>query len=235
MLAGSAHADPSELTLPDRTAVARVVLSSDNRSLSVSPDAWLGVTPKFTIGVTNSTAALDRVESGASVCVVTTDLGCTRRYHGSAVDARYQATPYLAPRLRLLVRDTSPLKPAATVGALARWDRGDGFGLSADPYLQIGLANTDRGNRSALVVPAYLTYQFTHERTAVGLFWLETGYVSDLAVYRDGYHVPLALGFRMFIDDTALSFGGGFTSLLGPQNNVKQREIFVALTRRWPR
>jgi hypothetical protein len=225
MLAGSARADPAAVSLPDFTVEARLVAGSDARSLSLSPDVWIGLTPRLTVGIVHSSEALDRVEPGASVCVVTDELGCTRRYHGGGLDARYAVSDWLAPRARLLLRDTSPFKPAATVGALARWDHGR-VAVEGDPYLQLGLANTDRGNRAALVLPLYVGY---------GPVWLETGYVSDLAVYRDGYHVPLAAGFRLVLRDVALSFGGGFTSLLGPQNNVKQRELFVALTTRWQR
>ena len=165
--------------------------------LSVAPDVWYGVTARWTVGIVHSDPAVDLVDFGASLCVRTNAEepgACPDVYHGSGLDARYLAWTHggfaVAPRVRFLVRDLDPWKPAATFGALARWQRGR-WSIAADPYLQLGLANTDRGNDSALVVPIYFTLQ-----PACG--WalaLQTGYTSDLEVWQDGYHIPI--GFEV--------------------------------------
>lgn len=197
--------------------------------LSLAPDAWWGATARWTLGIVHSDASLDRVDFGASACVRTTPGACPRVYHGGGLDARYLAWAAgsfaVAPRARLIVREVGPWKPAATLGALARWQRGR-FAVTADPYLQLGLANTDRGNRSALLVPVYFAVQPTC-RWALAL---ETGYVSELVVWRDGYHVPVALSVTARATaHVDLGAQAGFTSLLGPQNNIQQREMWLTL------
>ena len=56
---------------------------------------------------------------------------------------------------------------------------------------------------------------------------LRTGFHSDLAVIRDGYHIPIALATRVaahsHVDVGAML---GFASLLGPQNTAKERALF---------
>jgi hypothetical protein len=234
LIARVAIADPDDLVarpivLDDGQVEARLVVEADletvGRPLSLAPDAWWGATPRLTVGIIHSDAAIDRIADGASVCVVSGDTSCAHAYHDVGVDARWAATDTVAPRLRVLVRDVSPVKPALAVGALVRWHRGR-VALAADPYLQLGLANTDRGNRAALVVPLEATIQPTCGWAVA----LATGYVSDLAVWHDGYHVPVALTVTaratVHLD---VSIEAGFPSLLGPQNTVKEREAWLVL------
>jgi hypothetical protein len=158
---------------------------------------------------------------GASLCVK----ACPHGYRGGGLDARWLASEHVALRTRLLVRDVDPWKPAVTLGALARWSRG-AFSITGDPYLQLGLANRDRGNRAELVLPVELAAR-------VGVRWqleLRTGYTSELVNWRDGYHVPLWTGAS--IDASAhLQVGAalGFYSLIGPQGTPKERALFVTL------
>ena len=209
----------------DAQLVVEADLETVGRPLSLAPDAWFGATPRLTVGIVHSDSALDRVTDGASLCVVSGELSCTRVYHEVGADARYAVLDWLAPRVRVLVRDVSPWKPALTLGALARWQRGR-FALTGDPYLQVGLANTDRGNRAALVLPVYATLQ----PAARWAITLQTGYVSDLAVWSDGYNIPVALSVLArateHLDVTAQV---GFTTLLGPQNTVQERETWLIL------
>jgi hypothetical protein len=193
--------------------------------LSLSPDVWFGVTPRLTVGVIHSNLSVDHMVAGASLCVQQSDIGCHRFYHGSGADVLYGLGPHVAPRARLLVRDTDPFKPAATVGALVQATHGR-FAVAADPYLQIGLANTRDGNRAQLFVPVAFIVQPTC-RWAVDV---RTGYDSELVNARDGWHMPLGLGARArvtsYIDVYAL---GAFTSPLGPQNTWKRRVMFLTI------
>lgn len=207
-------------------------------STSIAPDVWLGVTPELTVGLVHSLTSLDRFEPGATFCVVHQGdtLGCNATYHGSGVDVRYSALRgeiAVAPRVRVLIRELDPVKPAATLGALVRWTRGR-FAITADPYLQLGLANTDLGNRHELFVPVAFAVQPLARWELV----LHTGWNTVLGTYvdldderrliTDQWHVPVAIGTRV-APTPALELGAllGFRQLLGPQNTAKERALFV--------
>jgi hypothetical protein len=98
--------------------------------------------------------------------------------------------------------------------------------VTADPYLQLGLANRDRGNRAQLWLPVTLAVEPARSWQLA----LHTGWNSELAIVRDGWKVPVAVGVRARARD-ALELGVtlGFASLLGPQNTPKQRVLFVTL------
>lgn len=203
------------------------------RPLSLAPDVWWGLTRDITVGLIHSDPSVDRIEPGASVCVRSGLLSCDRIYHGSGAELAWQVREgglAVAGIARLLVRDVDPWKPAATLGVRARWRHGR-LAVTAAPYLQIGLANTDLGNRTAAVVPITLAVQPVWH-------WalrLATGWNSDLAVWRDGWHVPVALGARVRATeqlDVAVDYG--FTSLLGPLNTPKDRVVFVTVGWRQP-
>ncbi len=198
------------------------------RPLSFAPDLWVGVTPRLTLGIVHSDSSLDRIEPGASLCVRRDDFLCDAAYRGGGLDARYELLAgrfALAPRGRLVLRDLDPVKPALTLGAELRWHHGR-YAITGDPYLQLGLANTDRGNRAELWLPVVLAIQ----PTCRWVVELHTGWNSDLAVARDGWHIPVGLALRAAAT-RHLELGGafGFTSLLGPQNNPKQRVAFVTV------
>ena len=194
--------------------------------VAVAPDLWLGVTPRLTVGIVHSNLDLGRIAAGASVCVV--EERCAHGYPNSGIDIRYAAHDgplTVVPRARVLMRDIDPFKPAVALGSLVRWTRGR-FMVAADPYLRLGLANRDVGNRAALFVPI----DFGVQPARGWLVWLHTGYDSDLAVWHDGYHIPVALGVRARITrqvDVALV--GGFASALGPQVSANRRAAFVVL------
>jgi hypothetical protein len=194
-------------------------------STSLAPDVWYGALPELTIGLIHSAPSLDRFSPGATFCVVHQEVGCQSTYHGSGIDARYGVRAgdlAVAPRLRVLVRELDPVKPAVTLGTLVRWTRGR-FAIVGDPYLQLGLANTDKGNRHALFLPV----TFAVQPTARWELALRTGFNSDLAVIRDGWHIPVAFATRIAAD-THVDFGLmlAFASLLGPQNTAKERALF---------
>lgn len=200
------------------------------RPLSFAPDLWVGVTPRLTLGIIHSDPSVDRIEPGASICVRTDEFICSETYRGGGLDALYAVDVpgrfSLAAHARFLIRDLDPVKPATTLGATMRWQRGR-FAVSADPYLQLGLGNNDRGNRAELWLPFVLAVQ----PTCRWVFELHTGWDSDVAIIReDGWHVPVGFAVRAAAT-THLDLGGafGFTSLLGPQNNPKQRVAFVTI------
>ena len=203
-------------------------LAIEGKPTSLAPDAWYGLTDRFTVGVTHSSASLDRIDAGASICVVQLANVCDRYYRGSAIEARWSwrtGTLAIAPRARFLVRDVDPVKPALVLGALVRWTRGR-FALESDPYLRTGLANTDLGNRTFLMIPLYVLVQPTC-RWLVGL---HLGWASDLAVARDGSHGPLGLIVKArATENLDVTLHGGFTSLVGVQNNIKQRAVMLSV------
>src|SRR5690348_8439324 len=150
---GAAHAEPGA---PDRAEdlVARPIVLDEGgvdlrltaeigvqafrvaRPLSLAPDGWWGVAHNWTVGVIHSDVSVDQIEAGATLCVRDTLVPtCGHAYRGSGVDVRFGAVAgalAVAPRVRLLVRDVDPFKPAMTLGALVRWTRGR-FAVASDP------------------------------------------------------------------------------------------------------
>ncbi|HEY5925261.1 MAG TPA: hypothetical protein VIV11_26440 [Kofleriaceae bacterium] len=236
LLASRAHAAPDDFVarpiVLDRGQLAAELVADINlaprqlgESTSLAPDVWFGVLPELTVGLIHSAPSVDRFSPGATFCVVHQETGCTSTYHGSGIDARYSVmsgTVAVAPRLRVLVRELDPVKPALTLGTLVRWTRGR-FAITGDPYLQLGLANTDQGNRHALFLPV----TFAIQPVARWELALRTGFNSDLAVIRDGWHVPIALATRVAPDSHVdIGIMLAFATLLGPQNTAKERALF---------
>jgi hypothetical protein len=230
LCARTAAADPATGEV-EATLVAELDLASNHvaRPTSLAPDVWWGVAPRWTIGLVHSGPSVDRIEAGASFCLGSSDpLVCDHVYRGSGLDARYALADWISPRMRVLVRDISPVKPAVTLGAQLRWHRGH-VSITGDPYVQIGVANTDRGNDHAVVAPVQLAVDVCRWRG-----WLDTGWNSNLSVIRDGWHIPVGAGVQARVSPQ-LEIGGelGFPSLLGPQNTPKERVLFVFVTTRW--
>lgn len=196
---------------------------------ALSPDAWWGVLPRLTIGLIHSDDSLDQIAASGSFCVKTgasTASPCARFYKGSGIDVRYSAVEgqfALAPRLRAVIRDIDPVKPAVTLGALARWTHGR-FAIITDPYLRVPLANAPLGNRYAINVPVWLAMQ----PAAGWMLALRGGFESDLVVIDDGGHVPFAF------DATAratprldLGVEAGWAGLLGPQHDARHATLML--------
>ena len=238
--ARGAAASPSDLVtrplvLDEDQVAAELVIESNlasnggfARPLSFAPDLWIGITPQLTLGIIHSDLSVDRIAPGASICVRRDLLLCDRGYHGGGLDALYGVRAGqidLAAHARFLIRDLDPVKPAVTFGARARWHAGR-LAITSDPFVQLGLGNNDRGNRAQLWLPIVVAMQPTSRLS----FELHTGWNSDLAEASDGWHIPAALGVRAMATPQ-LELGGviGFTSLIGPQNNPKQRVAFVSI------
>jgi hypothetical protein len=196
--------------------------------LSIAPDAWVGVTSQLTVGLIHSNASVDQIAAGGSLCFRGDVLSCEHVYRGSGLDVRWGLRDLpitVVPRVRVLVRDIDPWKPAVTLGALVRWTQGR-IAITSDPYLRLGLANQDRGNRAALVLPIWLGIQ----PAAGSLLALRTGWDSELATWRDGWHIPLALEFTTRAQDHLdVGVTVGLPQLIGPQNNVKERAMALTI------
>jgi len=222
-----AHAD--SLVLPTGTIAVDVGVeinaapASYASPLSLAPDVWWGIAPRWTVGIIHSNTSVDRIDAGASLCLH----GCSF-YHGGGLDARYELVSgdlAIAPRARFIIRDDDPVKPALDLGALARWRTGR-WSITSDPYLQLGLANRDRGNRTQLVVPVW----FGADVGRFG-FAVQTGYASQLIVWRDGWHIPAGgIVTAELAPHVAVGVEIGFASLLGPQNTPKDRVALITLT-----
>lgn len=240
-LAARAHAAPNDLVARplvldagqlEATLVGDINLAPRQlaKSTSLAPDVWFGVSPRLTIGLIHSNVSVDRFTPGATFCVIHQPiLGCEHTYHGSGIDARWSALAgdlAVAPRARVLVRELDPVKPAITLGTLVRWTRGR-FAITGDPYVQLGLANTDRGNRAWLFLPV----AFAVQPMARWELALHTGYNSEIANLRDGWHVPVVLATRVRAGDR-VDVGAlfAFASLLGPQNTAKERALFLTVS-----
>ena len=200
---------------------------------SLAPDLWYGVTRDLTVGVIHSDASIDRVpaffEPGETICVHLEEVSCPRHYHGSGVDGVYaiqRGALDVALHARFLIRDVDPIKPALTLGSTLRW-RHRWLSVVGDPYVQLGLANRSAGNRAELWLPVTVAYA----PIARASIELHTGYNSDFAVWNDGYYVPVLVRVRgRVIDQLELGAGIGFASVLGTQNNPRERMMEVDVT-----
>jgi hypothetical protein len=238
-LDGTAHADPDDVIARPLvlapgavelrlTAEINVQPRDIAHPMSLAPDAWYGLTPRWTLGLVHSDPSVDQISTTASFCVRESAISaCDRLYRGSGIDVRYDALAgqlALAPRLRVLIRDIDPFKPAITLGALARWVHGR-FAITTDPYLRLPLANHTLGNRASLVVPLWLAVQ----PAARWEIALHTGYDGDLVVLRDGGHGPMALDATARVtDEVDLGLEAGWGSLLGPQHDARHGTAMIS-------
>lgn len=210
------------------TAGVEVRYRVKTQLLSFAPDVWWGISPRWTLGLVHSAASLDRIDPVATLCVRDPDTSCPRLWAGAALDARYSARTgelAIAPRMRLVLRDVSPWKPAAAVGALIRWSRGR-FAITGDPFVRVPLANHTQGNRAALFLPVW----FEVAPARGWLAFLHTGYDASFATLRDGGHVPIGLGMTAPITDQLdLGFEAGWAALLGAQHNAKLAAVLVTV------
>lgn len=187
---------------------------------ALSPDLWFGVTRDLTLGVVHSARSISELDAKRPYCLK----GCDPDYLGG-LDARYRVHRFVAARVRFLARDTDPWKPAATLGALVRWHRGR-FGIAADPYLRLGLANRDLGNRATLIVPVQLAVQPTCKWVA----GLRLGYDSAIEVWRDGWRGQLGVFAGVHpIAPLEIFVEYGFRALFGPVHDGSERVLMFSV------
>lgn len=201
---------------------------------SIAPDASYGITDDLTVGVGHSARFLALVDSGFGVCLGRGEHGCDRTYDDVAVDAKWsllRGAVSAAGHVRLVSRSFDPWKPSLRFGALMRatWRR---LGVIADPQLQLGLYNTDRGNRTWLRVPVWLAVE---PWRGVMLLALRTGVHGEWKTFRQTYDVPVALDATVHVGrGMDVSLLVGFASIIGPQNNGRNRDVNLTLTYHWP-
>jgi|GEM_PF-1366878 len=237
LLSASAVAGPTDPFAPslvlDANHVAAALTFEANLApgqvaspASIAPDFWYGITSELALGVIHSDASIDRVpvffEPGGSICVRLETVSCPRHYHGSGIDGLYQIVRGeldIAVHARLLLRDVDPIKPAITGGATLRW-MNHWLSVVADPYIQFGLLHLSAGNRAELWLPITIAFA----PVALVSLELHTGYDSDLAVWNDGYHVPLMARTRIRVTGHLdAGVAAGFASLIGTQNIPRER------------
>lgn len=240
----SAYAGPTDpfaasLVL-DATHVAAAVTFEANLApaqvaspASIAPDFWYGITSDLTVGVIHSDASIERVpaffEPGASICIRLETVSCPRHYHGSGLEGLYEIVRgdlEIAVHARLLVRDVEPLKPAITAGVTVRWTE-HRLSVTGDPFVQLGLLNVEAGNRAELWLPITIAVA----PLARWSLELHTGYNTDIAVWNDGYHVPLLARVRSHVTDHVdAGVAAGFASVAGTQNSPRQRMMAIDIT-----
>ncbi|HEX3764896.1 MAG TPA: hypothetical protein VHW23_39645 [Kofleriaceae bacterium] len=201
--------------------------AATGRPVSLAPDAWFGIAPRWTVGIIHSDQSLDQIATSGSFCIRDSQFGaCQHLYQGSGIDVRFGALEgdlAIAPRVRAVVRDIEPFKPAVTLGATVRWTQGR-FAIASDPYLRLPLANHELGNRAAIALPLWFAVQ-----PAPGwMIGFRTGFASDLVVLGDGGHVPVAFDVSTRItEDVDGGLEAGWGSLLGPQQEVRTVTVMV--------
>jgi hypothetical protein len=200
---------------------------------SIAPDLWYGATDRLTVGVVHSADALSLVGAGDGLCLGGTAHGCEQAYSNLGLDARWSLARgawSAAARVRLVTRRWSPWLPSVRIGALVRWQRGR-VAVVSDPQLQIGLDNTDLGNRNAIHVPLWIRVQPAPRAE----LYLRTGVDGDLAVFDDVWAVPAMIGARVAITGHVdVAAEGGFVRAGGPLGDGKQRAAWIAIRARWP-
>jgi hypothetical protein len=210
--------------------------SATGQQQSFAPDFRVGILPRLTLGVVHSHRAVERIDAGAGVCLNGVGYGCIARYQHGGVEARYRmhdggwlgGHSEIAARGGLLFRQFSPLKPAALVGATLQWQRSRWL-LTSDPYIQLGAGNNDRGNRSSLHVPLWVSVQ----PTCRWMISLRTGFDSDFAVIGDGWHGVVGGAVKVVArPNVDVEISGGFRSGFGPQNTSSERSIALAVVMR---
>lgn len=197
-------------------------------AVSLAPDVYIGLTSRWTVGVITSNRALARLAAGSGVCFGSVSSGCVARITNTGIDAKFRLGTKawtLAPHGRLVMRQLDPLKPALLVGALLGWQYRR-WAVVTDPYVQLGLLNQDQGNRNSVHIPMWLRVQPTCRWQVA----LRTGFDSDIAVLRDGWHGVLGgVVTAALRTDAELELSAGMRSAFGPQNTSKERMVALAV------
>jgi hypothetical protein len=198
-------------------------------SQAIAPDVSWGITDRTAISIAHSARSIARIDDIGGLCFRTCE---ERPRYAVGLMAKHGLVATSTIDLSLqggwLVRDLDPWKPALLLGGGAHWQRGR-WAASTTPYLQLGVANTEQGNRHRAVVPVRFSMQPTC-KWAVGL---HTGIEGELAVFSDAYHVPLAAQVTARLSQQMLvTIEAGFSSLFGPQNTGNRRFATLSLETR---
>jgi len=204
LLTGTAAADVTASLTIEADLSARRELDD----VSGRPDIWFDATDRLTVGVTTSARALSR-------------LHVAQYYDDVAVDGLWKLDPRVSLRARF-VQSWDPWRPSLRVGALARWRRGP-WAVEGDPHVQLGLANTELGNRAQLDVPVWLRFHGA---------WLRTGARGELSGFLEKVAIPIGVGGVVHVGRLDLGVEVAFPRLLGPQNEFRSRVGYVYVSTR---
>jgi hypothetical protein len=197
---GSVQTD--QLTLPAHKLVingffeANLSKKSAFKPVSLSPDAWYGVTDEATLGLVHSSVGTTGFVGGVgdSLCLSGKKNGCVHPYPNVGLDLRYRLAAPFTLDAGLIVRDTSdPFQVALKIGAAARW-RFDRLAVEVLPNLFFGLNNRSKGfqNKDWLFLPVTASYEVVDKvqvavQTGLAMQWEKAG---------DNYSIPLAIAGR---------------------------------------
>ncbi len=199
VLATPAYADVTAALTVEADLSARRELDD----VSGRPDIWFDVTDRLTLGVTTSARALSR-------------LHVAQYYDDVALDGLWKLDPRVSLRARF-VQSWEPWRPSIRLGALVRARRG-AWAIEGDPHVQVGLANTDLGNRAQLDVPLWLRFHGA---------WVRTGARGELSGFTEKVAIPLGLGGVVHAGRLDVGAEVAFPRLLGPQNEFRTRVAYV--------
>jgi hypothetical protein len=198
------------------------------KPVSISPDAWYGITDDITAGLVHSAVGTTGFIGGAgtSLCLTGTDNGCADLYTNVGFLGRYRIKMSgfaVAAEGGLIVNHIGdPLLVGLKLGGIGRWHK-DKLAIEAQPGLYIGVTNrsTSTGgvdvttNADVLALPATGLYAITPQLTAAA----QTGLNLPLEDLGDTYTIPLSIGgFFKVNGDLTVSLAFSLPRLIAASN-----------------
>jgi hypothetical protein len=180
-------------------------LSTDaiGKPISITPDAWYGITDDISGGLVHSETAVTGFMGGVgdALCLTGADNGCAKFYNAVGFEGRYKiklAGIAAAAEGGLLFTSLDPFDVAIKLGGVGRYRIGK-IAIDAQPNLIIALTNrgsstvggvTVSGNRDVLNLPVTGLYEITPMIAAA----FQTGFQIPLEDTGDAYSIPVSIG-----------------------------------------
>jgi len=221
-----------QLTLPKGRLVVNgfveIGLSTDfvGKPISITPDAWYGVTDDITAGLVHSSTAVTGFIGGVgdALCLTGTSNGCPDLYPGVGFEGRYKiklSGLAVAAEGGLLIQHLGdPLAVAIKAGGIGRWHQGK-IAVDVQPNLIIAVTNrgssttggvTISGSRDLLNLPITGLYAVTPLISAA----VQVGFVLPLQDTGDAYRLPLSIGGHYRVNDMlSVSLAFSLPALVG--------------------
>jgi hypothetical protein len=229
----AAGADGTEqLTLPKGRLVVNgfveINLSTDFafKPVSITPDAWYGVTDDITAGLVHSATAVTGFIGGVgdALCLSGSSSGCADVYPGVGFEGRYKIKLSgfaVAAEGGLIIQHLGdPFAIALKAGGIGRWHQGK-ITVDVQPNLIIALSNRGSstvggvaisGNRDLLNLPITGLYAVTPLISAA----VQVGFVLPLQDTGDAYRLPLSIGGHYRVNDQlSVSLAFSLPALVG--------------------
>lgn len=198
---------------------------------SLAPDIWV-IQGAWTVGLVHSGAALGEVSAYHGLCVH--GQACDDRYQSLGVDVQRHMLGHgawsFAPRVRMVLADTAPYKPTLRLGAtMLRQPRGgNGWQVSIDPHVRLGLARRDEGSRDWFTLPLMTTLRVRWFELG-----LRTGVAGELRTFSETMQIPVALVTALHVGRVDVGVTAGFPMLLGPLNDPGTRMWWLSVGTGW--